>query len=71
MACRPYAIDKNPYEPLTRQEARGLEAPFKLRVLQRTRRKGETTGGNYVCREETVILSILVTEPYPRPPIAL
>ena len=57
MACRPYAIDSNDYEPLTRQEGRGIETAlkgFRVHLMP----NGEETGGNYVGLEETVILSI-------------
>ena len=59
-----YAIDSNTYKPLTRQEARGVDASFKG-LGAHSMQKGEKTGIGHVSREETVILSIL--EPYSRP----
>ena len=68
IACRHYAIELITYNPLTHQEAWGIDASFKgLRV--HSTYKGYETGGNYVSREETTLLSI--REPYPRPLIAL
>ena len=68
IACRHYAINSNPYEPPTRQEARGVDAPFKGVGVHSTH-KGEETGGKPVSREETTLLSIRA--PYLRPLIAL
>ena len=68
IAFRYYAIDSITYNPLTRQEARGVDASFKgLRV--HSTYKGYEIGGNYVSRKEVTLLSI--REPYPRPLIAL
>ena len=64
------AIDSNPYEPLTRQEVRGAEASFKCLRAHSTHKVHET-GGNYVRREETALLSIREPYPGPRPLIAL
>ena len=53
IACRHYAIDSITYNPLTRQEARGADAPFKcLRV--HSAYKGGETGGTYVSRKEVI-----------------
>ena len=68
IACRRYAIDSNPYEPPTRQEARSADAPF-TGVRVHSAHKGEDTGGRPVSREETRPLSIRT--PYLRPLIAL
>ena len=68
MGCRPYAIDSTPYNPLTRQEARGVEASFKG-VRVHSTHKGEETGGKPVSWEDTTPLSIRA--PYLRPLMAL
>ena len=64
IAFRHYAIDSITYHPVTRQEARGVDASFKgLRVHPTY--KGQETGGSYVSRKEVAPLSI--REPFPRP----
>jgi len=68
IACQHYAIDSNTYNPLTCEEARGVEAPFKSFRVHLTH-KGQETGGNYVSQEETT--PVTIREPHPRPLMAL
>ena len=59
------AFDSNTYNPLTCQEAGGIDSSFKgLRV--RSACEGEETGGKPVSRKETTLLSMRELEPYPR-----
>ena len=68
IACRHYAIELITYNPLTHQEARGIDASFKgLRV--HSTHKGEETGDSPFSREETTLLSMCA--PHLRPLIAL
>ena len=66
VACRHYAINSNPHEPPTRQEARGVDASFKG-VRVHSTNKGDEKGGKPLSREETTPLSIRA--PYRRPPL--
>ena len=61
IACRHYAIDSNTYNPLTRQEVRGVDASFKGLSVHPTY-KGEATGGNYVSRKEVTPAPLSIRE---------
>ena len=67
-ACRHYAIDSNTCNPLTCEEARGVEAPFKSCRVHSTH-KGEKIGVKSVSREEVTLRSICAS--YSGPLVAL